>query len=149
MARYRSQAARRHGGSRPLTGAAIRLCGLVLSWAPWRLEAADVLSPTRLIETLGALAAVIAAIFVLAFLARRLRDLTPRAQGALKIIDNLSLGARERVVLVQVDSERVLLAVAGGRIETLHRISQPPAPTFSQVLQSTPHSAKNTGEAAA
>jgi flagellar protein FliO/FliZ len=110
--------------------------------------ATEVLSATRIIETLGALAAVIAVIFVLAFLARRLRDLGPRPPGALKIIDNLSLGARERVVLIQVDNERVLLAVTGGRIETLHRIPQPPATSFAHVLHSaSPATARAEGVA--
>lgn len=94
--------------------------------------AADVLSTGRIVETLVALVIIVAMIFALAFMARRLQGLRPRSNGPLKIIDTLSLGARERIVLIDVDGERVLVAVAGGRIETLHAAH---APSFKHHLR--------------
>lgn len=75
---------------------------------------------SQLAQVLGALALVLVMIFGLALASQRLR-LGRGANGRhLRIVDALSLGARERLLLVEVAGERVLLGVAGGRIERLH-----------------------------
>lgn len=82
----------------------------------------EVLSPARIGQTLVVLAAIVAALFALGYLARRVPGLAARTgtRGALKLVDALSLGARERIVLVEVDGERLVLGVSPGRIERLH-----------------------------
>ncbi|MDH5765670.1 MAG: flagellar biosynthetic protein FliO, partial [Gammaproteobacteria bacterium] len=49
-------------------------------------------------------------------------------QVDMKILGGLSLGTRERAVLVQVDNQRLLLGVAPGRVSILQNLS-------SQVLE--------------
>ena len=47
------------------------------------------------------------------------------AHGALRIVDGIALSARERVVLVQVGDEQVLLGVAPGRVNAVHVLDEP------------------------
>lgn len=68
---------------------------------------------------------VLAAIVVSAWLLRRFGRLQSSANGALRIIGGLSVGARERVVLVQVGKDQLLLGVAPGQVRTLHVLDQP------------------------
>ena len=68
---------------------------------------------------------VVAVIFVLAWVMRRMGGTTFRSNSFLKIIGGVSMGARERIVLVQVGDEQLLLGVAPGRIQTLHKLERP------------------------
>ena len=52
------------------------------------------------------------------------------AEGAIKVVGGPPLGARERLLLVEVEGERLLLGVAPGRVQTLHRCE----PSFSASL---------------
>lgn len=93
---------------------------------------------SQLAQVLGALALVLVMIFGLAIASQRLR-LGRGANGRhLRILDALSLGARERLLLVDVAGERVLLGVAGGRIERLHvlaaGVTDAAAAPFPQML---------------
>ena len=45
--------------------------------------------------------------------------------GALRVVGALSLGARERVLLLQVGSRQLLLGVSPGRIQTLYVLEDP------------------------
>ncbi len=47
------------------------------------------------------------------------------AAGGLRIVGGLSMGARERVVLIQAGETQLLLGVAPGRVQTLHVLDQP------------------------
>ena len=62
---------------------------------------------------------VIGLIFLLAWLLRRVQQLNPRGNQAIKLISSHALGPRERLVLVQVGSEQVLLGLSAGRIAPL------------------------------
>jgi len=66
---------------------------------------------------------VIALILGLAWLARRAGfGGVARAgrPGALRIVDNAMLSARQRLVVVDVDGTRLVLGVSAGEIRTLH-----------------------------
>lgn len=67
-----------------------------------------------------ALFLVLAAVFAVAWLMRRLRGGSRGASGAIEVIAQTALGARERAVLVQVGGTRLLLGVAPGRVSALH-----------------------------
>jgi len=88
----------------------------------------------KLSEVFGALALVVLLIFGLALAAQRLRLARGVSGKHLRIVDALALGARERLLLVDVAGERVLLGVAGGRIERLHVLATPAAGDFTTVL---------------
>jgi flagellar protein FliO/FliZ len=74
--------------------------------------------------TLG-LVAVLLAIGASVWLVRRLGRLQGMVGSGLRVLGGLSLGARERVVLVQVGDQQLLLGVAPGRVQTLHVLEQP------------------------
>jgi len=49
------------------------------------------------------------------------------AQGAVKVVGTTAVGARERVVVVEVDDTWLLLGVGGGNVRLLHALPKPPA----------------------
>lgn len=78
-----------------------------------------------LVQLTLALALVVAAIVVAAWLLRRVTRLQSSAGGALQVLGGLSMGPRERVVLIQVGETQLLLGVAPGRVQTLHVLENP------------------------
>ncbi len=68
---------------------------------------------------------VVAVIFILAWMMRRLGAGTLRSNAFLKIVGSVSMGARERVVLVQIGEQQLVLGVAPGRVQTLHVLEKP------------------------
>lgn len=85
---------------------------------------ADPMAASNLLQLLFGLFVVLIAIGVTAFLLRRLGRL-PQGPGNMRVIAGLSLGARERAVLVQVGDKQLLLGVAPGRVHTLHVLERP------------------------
>ena len=78
----------------------------------------------NLLQLLFGLIVVLVAIGVTAFLLRRLGRL-PSGGGALRVLGGLSVGTRERAVLVQVGDRQLLLGVAPGRVQTLYVLEHP------------------------
>lgn len=79
----------------------------------------------QMTKLLFGLLLVIGLIFLLAWLLRRMQQLNPRGNQAIKLISSHALGPRERLVLVQVGSEQVLLGLSAGRITPLHVLEEP------------------------
>jgi flagellar protein FliO/FliZ len=79
-----------------------------------------------------ALCIVLGAIFLCAWLARRMRNITSGRAGAINVVAEVRLGPKERAVLLQVGSTQLLVGVAPGRINALHVLGEPlaapPAP---------------------
>jgi flagellar protein FliO/FliZ len=74
--------------------------------------------------TLG-LIAVLTAVMILAWIMRRMNRWQMSAGGSLRLLGGLSLGARERILLVQVGDIQLLVGVAPGYIRKLHVLTQP------------------------
>lgn len=68
---------------------------------------------------------VIGLIFLLAWVLRRMQQFNPRSNQAIKLISSHALGPRERLLLVQVGSEQILLGLSAGRITPLHVLEEP------------------------
>ena len=100
-------------------------------------QASELIGATRVAQTALVLVGIIALIFGLAYVARRVQNIPGRTNGTLKIVDALAVGTRERVVLLEVDGERLLIAVAGGRIDPLHVVGRASAAVgeFSAALR--------------
>ena len=47
------------------------------------------------------------------------------AQGVVKVVGTTAVGARERVVVVEVDNTWLLLGVGGGNVRLLHTLPRP------------------------
>jgi flagellar protein FliO/FliZ len=78
-----------------------------------------------MIQFFAGLSVVLLCIIGLAWLMRRYSRLQSTAGGALRVVDGLALGARERIILVQVGDTQVLLGVAPGRVEAVHVLNEP------------------------
>lgn len=74
----------------------------------------------ELFRLAGGLVLILALILGLAYAAQRVKRLQQGQARHLKVVEALSLGTRDRLLLVEADGERLLLALAGGRIERLH-----------------------------
>ena len=68
---------------------------------------------------------VVGMILVLAWMLRRMNRIQGSVQGRMRILAGLPLGSRERVVLLQVGDEQILLGVAPGRVSRLHVMEHP------------------------
>jgi flagellar protein FliO/FliZ len=79
----------------------------------------------NLIQTTLGLMLILGLIFGAAWFAKRFGNLKVGAQGRIKIIGGVSLGGRERVVLLEVGAQQLLVGVAPGAIQTLHVLEQP------------------------
>jgi flagellar protein FliO/FliZ len=65
------------------------------------------------------LALVLLLLFASAWALKRFAGMGGRANARLRTVASLSLGARERAVLIEVDGREVLLGVAPGNVRTL------------------------------
>ncbi|MFZ2207371.1 MAG: flagellar biosynthetic protein FliO [Porticoccaceae bacterium] len=74
--------------------------------------------------TLG-LVMTLALIFALAWAVRRFGRVQSLPADALRVLGGLSIGTRERVVLVKVGNTQLLLGIAPGRVQTLHVLAEP------------------------
>ena len=63
---------------------------------------------------------VLALIFVLAWLFRRYGNITSLNRSNIQVLGGVSLGHRERAVLLEVEGERILVGVAQGHVSKLH-----------------------------
>jgi len=81
------------------------------------------LGTSQLVQTLLGLSAVLALIVGLAWGVKRFGRLPGAGNGNIRIEGGVSLGPRERAVLLNVEGTRLLVGVAPGRVQTLHVVS--------------------------
>ncbi|HSH42978.1 MAG TPA: flagellar biosynthetic protein FliO [Arenicellales bacterium] len=108
----------------------VRLFPLLLLLCPPVLLAADAqqaaeglndpMAWSSLLQVLLGLIVVIALMLVFAWLMRRMSGVQGGTAGALRVLGGMSMGAREKVVLVQVGETQLVLGIAPGRVQTLH-----------------------------
>jgi flagellar protein FliO/FliZ len=107
---------------------AMTLCAPALAQAEKAAEqqkAAINVTGGSYIEVIVGLGIVLALIYILAFFARRLNGVAYSGKVPMKILGGVSLGTRERAVLVEVGGKHLLLGVAPGRVSTLHVFDAP------------------------
>jgi len=68
---------------------------------------------------------VVGLIFVLAWLLRRVQRIGPGNAQVIEVVGTRALGPRDRLVLVQVGDEQILLGITPGRIAPLHVLKTP------------------------
>lgn len=76
-------------------------------------------------QVMLALLVVLALIIGMAWLLRRVGGIQRGGSGAIRVLGGMSMGQRERVVLVEVGETQLLLGVAPGRVQTLHVLDKP------------------------
>lgn len=85
---------------------------------------------------------VVSLIFVLGllyfcgFLMKRLREIGGPAKGRLNVISSVSVGPKERVVVIEVPGKHLVLGVAAGGISKLHEMSPPEPVPFAKAAPS-------------
>ncbi|WP_026304831.1 MULTISPECIES: flagellar biosynthetic protein FliO [unclassified Thioalkalivibrio] len=94
-----------------------------------------------LTQLIGGLVLVIGAIVVLGWILRRTQGGLNRGSQVIEIVAARSVGTRERLVLVQVGDEQVLVGVAPSGMRTLHTMRESvvapvgETPDFSSALK--------------
>ena len=74
---------------------------------------------------------VIALIYGLSWVLKKYGNLPGANQIDMKVLGGVSLGTRERAVLIQVEGKKILVGVAPGRVNLLHQFDSKP---FEQAL---------------
>jgi flagellar protein FliO/FliZ len=114
---------RRHPRWTELTAACLGLCTLTpmpcLAEPP--TEKAQ-MAAGYLSQLVGGLVVVLAVILVLAWILRRFPVTQVQGQQAIEILAVRSIGARERLMLVQVGDEQILLGVSATGMRHLHTL---------------------------
>lgn len=80
---------------------------------------------SQLGQTALGLLAVVAVILALAWVLRRVQQNQPRGGQVIEMLGARALGPRDRLVLVQVGREQILLGLSPGRITPLHVLQHP------------------------
>jgi flagellar protein FliO/FliZ len=88
--------------------------------------AAPVFSWLSILNMLFGLAIVVSLIYGLSWVLKKYSRLPGSNQVDMKILGGVSLGTRERAVLIQVDGKKILLGVAPGRVNLLHQFEGKP-----------------------
>jgi len=78
------------------------------------------LSTANLTQWTIGLVFVLLMILVVAWAAKRFTGLAASHKGNLKVLSGVSLGSREKAVLIKAGNQHLLLGVAPGRVVTLH-----------------------------
>lgn len=89
-------------------------------------------SPVRAPDTLGTivslglgLVAVVAVIYGCAWIIRRMNGMTGMNNNAIKVVSVMAIGARERIALIEVGGQQILLGITPSAIRTLHVFDEP------------------------
>lgn len=78
-----------------------------------------------LVQTLVGLVAVVVLIIGIAWVLRQVFRLQPAMHGQMRVLGGLSLGPRERVVLIKVGETQLVVGTSPGRVQTLHVLDRP------------------------
>lgn len=81
--------------------------------------------PARIVQVAIGLAVVIAAIFGASWFVRRYGRFPSIPTSKLRVLASLNVGQRERIVLLQVGDEQLLLGVTSQAVQVLHKLNEP------------------------
>ena len=79
---------------------------------------------TNYVQMLFGLFAIITFIFAVAWLIKRMGTLNPNHSAHLKIVAGLSVGQREKIVVIQVMDEQLLVGITQSNIQLLHKLDE-------------------------
>jgi len=110
-------------------GGLLALPGSVMAAEPVAAVAAPAVGSGvagQLTQLVLGLLLVLGLIFFLAWLLRRVQQAGPAGKGqVIELIGSRALGPRDRLVLVQVGNEQILLGLTPGTISALHVLKEP------------------------
>ncbi|MGK0149404.1 flagellar biosynthetic protein FliO [Pseudomonas putida] len=79
----------------------------------------------QLAQMVFGLLLVVGLIFFLAWLLRRMQSTAVKGGQVIEIVGSRAIGPRDRLLLVQVGKEQILIGHTPGSIETLHVLAEP------------------------
>lgn len=85
----------------------------------------DTVNTGSILQMFFGLAVVVALILSVAWFMRRMGQFQGHANSKMKVIAGLSVGQRERVLLIEVGDTQLLVGTAPGTIRTLHVFDEP------------------------
>jgi flagellar protein FliO/FliZ len=100
--------------------------------SPQAMPAAHTGGISELAHVVVALFLVLGVVLVLAKVVRRARGAGSRGAQLLEVLAEVSLGAKERAVLLRVGRTQVLVGVAPGQVSPLHVLAGPLEPAAPQ-----------------
>jgi len=89
------------------------------------LAAESVVPETDLFQVISSLVAVVVLIFLLAWGLKRVQSGKAGPGSVIHVVAALAMSTRERVVLIQVGDEQILVGVGPGGMRTLHVLDHP------------------------
>jgi flagellar protein FliO/FliZ len=105
-------------------------------------QPASPLSVSSLAQLTLSLVAIVALIFAVSWVMKRLKLAGPRGRGEISVIDELTLGPRERILLIRVGESQLLVGIGAGTVVGLTPLAVPvtlngaaPAPVFADRLR--------------
>lgn len=129
-----------------------RLAGPMLAVAACALPGSDALAESAVaagaasqanvwepaVRMLVSLVAVLAIVAALAWLAQRLKNGGRLHSGLIQVVSGVSLGSREKVVLLRVNDEEILVGVSPTGMRSLHVMpARATERSFSDVMEAT------------
>ena len=94
-------------------------------------EAVPAVSPSSLftgdylLQVIGSFVVVILLLIGVLVLLRRFNGVSSQMSGNMRVISSVGVGQRERVVLLQVGVEQILIGVGPGNVRKLHAFDHP------------------------
>jgi len=89
------------------------------------IAAVDPLSSGYLLKLMLVLGLILLLIFGMAWLMKRMQLAQNSANSLIRIVSAISVGQRDRIALIQVGDEQILVGLTPGRIEKLHALKTP------------------------
>lgn len=83
------------------------------------------MNSSYLIQLILGLVVVLVCVVVLSWFARKMNKFNASSNDSLKIISGISMGTREKVILLQAGNEQILVGVTPGNINRLHVLNEP------------------------
>jgi flagellar protein FliO/FliZ len=105
-------------------------------------QPASPLSVGSLTQLTLSLIAIVALIFAISWALKRLKLAGPRGSGEIAVLDELSVGPRDRIVLIRVGESQVLVGISAAGLTALTPLATPIAlkgggasPAFAERLR--------------
>ena len=101
-----------------------------------------------LIQVISALILIVVILFALAAIVKKFNIVPGVSSGQMRIISGISLGGKDKLILVEIGDEQIVLGASPGRIQKIHTLAAPIATesparlqgnaqsTFSSILSS-------------
>lgn len=87
-----------------------------------QVPSVDPVSSSYLLKLTAGLGFILLLILALAWLMKKMQLTQHSQNGLIKIISSISVGQRDRIALIQVGDEQILVGLTPGRMQKLHRL---------------------------